>query len=187
MLFKYPLLCEVFLDTSPEKLISPSYLQPYAYSYYCINSINKLFSIFHLMNERYSLCVLFLILSRAYFHFRHIIETSIKDIKLTSLSLSSFVSISSIYFRKPNRERLLEKGTGECLLHIIPLMVVILQGQCNIAPKSPFVILNKKTIPLLNVLYDMQPEERQSIKFQDQFSLYHTSWNGTRESDLLCQ
>lgn len=49
-----------------KKLIYPSYVQPYAYRYYCINSINNLFSIFHLWDEGYSLCVLFLILSHVH-------------------------------------------------------------------------------------------------------------------------
>lgn len=121
-----------------------------------------------MVGEGYEVCFIPNFISCVYFHVRHMIEIT----GPSSLLLSPFPPLypfSAFISENRTEEGCLRRGTGECLLHIIPLMAVIFRGQCNMALKSPFVILKEKTIRLLNVLYDIQPEERQSIKFQDHF------------------
>lgn len=89
-----------------------------------------------MVGEGYEVCFIPNFISCVYFHVRHMIEIT----GPSSLLLSPFPPLypfSAFISENRTEEGCLRRGTGECLLHIIPLMAVIFRGQCNMALKSP--------------------------------------------------
>ena len=80
-------------------------------------------------------------ISYEYFlHGRHMIEISVRSIRATFSHFSPVQTSPALSKENTIKEGCLRRGADIYLFQIIPFLVLILQGQCNVTPESPIYI-----------------------------------------------
>ena len=103
-------------------------------------------------------------------HDRNISQVLLGPIRATFSHFSPVQTSPALSIENTIKEGCLRRGAGIYLFQIIPFLVFILQGQCNVTPESPHLYSTRGLYPCWMSCNSMQPE-CQSMKFLDLFSL----------------
>ena len=85
-------------------------------------------------------------------------ETPVKAIRSASVSFPPLQASSAVPIGNRGEDDCLRRGTNVSPLNH-SLVVLILQGQCSTSPKSPFIIVNRRTFVIECAAIVIQPGE----------------------------